>query len=405
MYSKKVLSSGLTIVCEEVPYVRSISLGILIRAGSRYESKNQEGISHFIEHMLFQGTEKLTALNIAEKFDLMGTHVDAFTGKEYTCFYVKMVDTYLPDVLELLSEMLLNSKFKIEDIKKEKDVIFEEIKMYLDTPDEYTLDVFMKNLFDSHPLGHSILGSKETTGNFDRKNIFEYLKIFFSPNNTIISLAGNLKSADIFNLVEKYFGKWEKKEFDFKITSPSFNFENKKEEKEFKQVHVCLGTKGISYNDDDKYSLILLNNILGGSMSSHLFQEVREKRGLAYSVSSFYDCYLDTGIFIVYAATDKQKLNELINIVLQEFKDIKSKGVLEKELHKVKEQIKGNLVLGLENTLNRMIKLLRCEFYREKYLTIEEIIMEVEKITNKDIVGFANKLLPDDKLKLVTVGP
>jgi len=404
MYSKKILPSGLTIVCEDVPYVRSISLGILIKVGSRYELKGQEGISHFIEHMLFKGTEDLEALDIAERFDLMGTHVDAFTGKEYTCFYVKMLDTYLPSVLELLSEMILKSDFKLENIKKEKEVIVEEIKMYLDTPDEYSIDVFIESLFDSHPLGHSILGLKETVLNFRREDILEYFKKFFLPNNTIISLAGNLKGNDVFGLIEKYFGKWEKKEIDFNISTPVFNFKSDKREKELEQIHVCIGTKGIPYNDKDRYKLILLNNILGGSMSSRLFQEVREKRGLAYSISSLYDSYVDTGVFLVYAATDKQKLDELVHVILQEFKDMKNKEVSQKELHKTKEQVKGNLILGLENTLNRMIKLLRHEFYMEKYLTMEEIIMEIEKITTKDIIDFANKLLLENKLKLVTVG-
>lgn len=402
---KKVLPSGLTVVCEEVPYVRSISLGVLIKIGSRYEIGKEQGITHFIEHMMFKGTETLSSFEIAEQFDLLGVHVDAFTGREYTCFYVKMIDDYLPKVLQLLSDIIINSIFPDDSISKEKEVVLEEIKMYLDSPDEFILDFFMNSLFNGHPLGKPIIGSENFVQNFSQKEILSYFRKFYRPNNTIISLAGNLECEEVFNIVERYFNNWERGELDFNITTPTCNFTKENKEKKIEQVHMCFGTQGIPYNHTDRYKLALLNDILGGSMSSHLFQEVREKRGLAYAISSFYENFFDTGVFTVYAATERNKVNDVIEVVMQEFKNIKTNKVSHKELHKVKEQLKGLFILSLENTANRMTRLLKQEFYLEKYLTVEEFIREIDKVTEEDITELANKILNEDKLKLVTYGP
>lgn len=402
---KKILPSGLVVVCEEIPYVRSVSMGILIKVGSRFENDEEKGMSHFVEHMFFKGTNKLSSFEIAERFDLLGTHVDAFTSREYTCFYVKMIDEYLPDVLELLSDMILNSVFQPDAIAKEQEVILEEIKMYIDSPDEYVMDLFMGGLFKNHPLGNSILGSEASVKQINREKIFTFLKKYFSPNNSIVSIAGNIKNEEAVRYVEKYFGSWEKRELNVKLNPPTCDFSMEKHDKKLEQVHICLGTEGIPYKDDDRYKLALLNDILGASASSHLYQEVREKRGLAYAITSFYENYFDTGIFTVYAAVEKERAAEFTDVVRNEFKKIINEGVSDKELHKVKAQLKALLTLSLENTANIMSRLLKQEFYLAGNLTIDEIIIEIGKVTKEDISVLTRKLLDENKLKTVMLGP
>jgi predicted Zn-dependent peptidase len=405
MYERKTLASGLNVVCEEIPYVRSVSFGILVRVGSRHESKDQLGISHLIEHMLFKGSEKRSYYDIAEQFDMMGTHLDAFTGREYTCIYVKMVDNFLPNVLELVSDIMLKSSFNAEDLKKEKNVILEEIKMNLDNPEDCVFEAFMGDIFRGHPLGNPILGTNESINSFSRDDICGFYNKNYVPSNTIVSVAGNIKSGEIFKMIEKYFGFWEGEKSVNKIIKPECNFEESAIEKDLKQMYVCLGTEGVKYLSSDRFSFVILNDILGGSMSSHLFQEVREKRGLAYSIGSIYENYVDTGVFIVYANTDSSKYKDLIDVTYEEFEKIKKGGITDKELLKAKEQIKGAIILSLENTSNRMTRLLKEEFFGEKHTIMEDIISGIEKITKDDVIEVANRFLKAERLKKVSYGP
>lgn len=404
MHSRKVLASGLTAHVEELAHVRSVSLGLLIKSGSRYENKNEVGVSHFIEHMVFKGNDKLSAFDIAEGFDLLGASIDAFTAREYTCFYVRMVDEYLPKVMELLSEIILKPSFSDNEIVREKSVIFEEIKMYLDSPDEFTFDTFLEGIYGGHSLGHPILGFEDTVNGFNKKNVGDYYKSFYSPENAIISAAGNVKQDEFFGLVDKYFGSWKKSGNIIKTVPPVYDFSNKDIDRKLEQVHVCLGTEGLSFRHQDRYKLLVMNEILGGSMSSHLFQEVREKRGLCYSISSLADSYSDSGVMFVYAATDREKLAELLDVVNIELDKMKT-DIKEKELTKIKQQVKGSYILSMENTTNRMTRLLKQEFYKEKFLDLDGIMAEIEKIKKEDLMEFAERLLVKERMKLLTVGP
>ncbi len=404
MHSRRVFGSGLTAHIEELAQVRSVSLGLLIKSGSRYENKKEVGVSHFIEHMVFKGNAKLSAFEIAESFDLLGASIDAFTSREYTCFYVRMVDEYLPQVMKLLSEMILAPAFSREEILREKEVIFEEIKMYLDSPDEFTFDTFLEGIYGGHPLGHPILGFEDTVKGFEQKNVLEYHKRFYSPENAIISAAGNVKKDDFYALVEKYFGAWKKSGNVIQTLPPAYDFKDQEINKKLEQVHVCLGTEGLSFRHQDRFKLLVMNEILGGSMSSHLFQEVREKRGLCYSISSHADSYSDSGIIFIYAATDREKLAKLLEIVNAELEKMKT-AITEKELTKVKQQVKGSYILSMENTTNRMTRLLKQEFYKEKFLELDGIMEEIEKIKKEDLMEFAERLFVKARMKLLTVGP
>ena len=404
MHSRRVLASGLTAHVEELAHVRSVSLGLLIKSGSRYETKGEEGSSHFIEHMVFKGNEKLSAFDIAEGFDLLGASIDAFTSREYTCIYVRMVDEYLPKVMKLLSEIILKPSFAEKEILREKSVVLEEIKMYLDSPDEFTFDTFIEGLYGGHPLGHPILGYEGTVNSFSQNKVGNYYKRFYSPENAIISAAGNVKQEEFYALTEKYFGSWKKSGSTIKTLPPEYDFNDKEIDRKLEQVHVCLGTEGLSFRHKDRYKLLVMNEILGGSMSSHLFQEVREKRGLCYSISSHADSYSDSGIIFVYAATDREKLAELLEVVNIELLKMKT-GIKDKELTKIKQQIKGSYILSMENTTNRMTRLLKQEFYKEKFLDLDGIMAEIEKIKKEDLMEFAERLFVKERMKLLTVGP
>ena len=405
MQEKKVLNSGLTIVCEEIPYVQSVSLGILFKVGSRYESQKEKGLSHFIEHMLFKGTKTRSAFQIAESFDMLGTHVDAFTGREYTCLYVKMIDSYLPKVLELIADMLVNSRFDKKDIEKEQQVILEEIKMYLDSPDEALFDIFMSGLFKNHPLGRPILGENDTVKSFTKKDISDYFAERYTPGNAIISLAGNLKCNKVFKLVEEKLSRWQGKKRNFVLTAPGYDYSDINRKKKLEQMHICIGTKGLPFLDDRIYTLSLLNDIFGGSMSSHLFQEVREKRGLAYAISSFHDSYKDAGVFAIYAGTDTKKKDELITVIHHEIKKLRDGNVSEKEIKKAKEQSKNSLILSMESTSTRMVKLLRQEYYYNRPVELAEIVRKIDAVTKDGIVKLANELLAGKNIKTVAYGP
>lgn len=404
MHARKVLNNGLTAHIEEMSHVRSVSLGILVRSGSRYEKKGEEGVSHFIEHMVFKGNEKLSAFDIAEGFDLLGASIDAFTSREYTCYYVRMVDEYLPKVMELLSKLILTPAFLDKEMTREKGVILEEIKMYLDTPDEFTFDNFLEGIYGGHPLGLPIVGFSDTVNGFNRKTVQDYYSRMYSPQNAIISVAGNVKQDNFYKLVEKNFGGWKNTGYNAETTTPSFDFSGRHIEKKLEQVHVCLGTSGLPFRHEDRYKLLVMNEILGGSMSSHLFQEVREKRGLCYAISSLSDSYTDSGVMFVYAATDKEKLDELISVVKVEISKMK-KDIKDTELHKIKQQVKGSYILSMESTTNRMTRLLKQEFFQEKFLKLEGIMAEIEKIKKEDLMEFADKMFVDDRMKLLTVGP
>ncbi|MFH1074472.1 MAG: pitrilysin family protein [Candidatus Firestonebacteria bacterium] len=404
MHSRKVFKNGLTVLSEEMAHVRSVSFGILVKSGSRFETPGVEGISHFLEHMVFKGNKNLSAFQIAEGFDLLGASIDAFTAREYTCFYVKMVDDKLPEVMKLLSEMLLKPAFLDKEIYREKGVVLEEIKMYQDTPDEFTFDAFLKGIYGGHSLGKPILGYENTVNSFNQKNTGDYYRKYFAPQNIIMAAAGNIDHDEFCALIEKYFGGWKKSGFFPKFEAPGFAFKTEKLEKKLEQVHLCLGTEGLAFKHEDRYKLLVMNEILGGSMSSHLFQEVREKRGLCYAISSLTESHTDSGVFFVYAATDKEKLSELIEVIRAELDKIKL-NITDKELERIKQQVKSGYIISMENSVNRMSRLIKQEYYDDKFLELDGIMEEIEKIKKEDLMEFAEKLFVEQRMKLLTVGP
>ncbi|HEX3028656.1 MAG TPA: pitrilysin family protein [Clostridia bacterium] len=405
MYKKTVLKNGLRIVSEKIPHVRSVSVGIWIGTGSRDENLENNGISHFIEHMMFKGTEKRSAKDIAESIDNIGGQLNAFTGKECTCYYTKTLDTHLDISFDVLSDMLFNSKFSAKDIDIERKVILEEIGMYQDNPEELVHDVLIESAWDGNSLGYSILGTQNSLDKIDRKIIKSYIKNNYTPKNTVISVAGNFEDEKLIELVNKYFGNWKAEElasteFDQAIFLPNVNIK----EKETEQVHMCFGFNGIEHGNNKLYSLLAVNNIFGGGMSSRLFQEIREKKGLVYSIYSYPSSYKNAGLFTIYAGMNPLHVNKVINLVEQEIKKLKESGIAKEELEKSKEQLKGNYILGLESTSSRMNSIGKSELMLGKIFSPEENLKKISDVSLESVEEVIDNIFKEGKMSFAAVG-
>lgn len=403
---KTVLGSGVRIVTERVLYVHSVSIGIWIRSGSRQEHKAESGIAHFIEHMLFKGTQKYSAGEIARMIDSVGGVFNAFTSKEYTCFYVKVLKQHLDLAVNLLSEIFFHSLFLQDDIEKERNVILQEINMVKDTPDDYIQDMFNHDFFTDHPLGFNILGELETVKNFRRPDITGfYRREYLVPERIVIAVAGNMEHEAVVDRLAKKFDTIKKKKTPpaqaaFQPSrSVSCNFRS------LEQVHVCLGAPGCSHLARERYALYVLNSILGGGMSSRLFQEIRENRGLAYSVTSFTSSFFDTGVFGVYMGVVKDTVQEALRIVFDEMRSLREKPVSAAELSAAKEQLKGNMLLAMEGTDSRMSRLAKCEMYYDQYIPLSRIIKDIDAVTEDDVRELACGLFRDDQMTCTFLGP
>lgn len=405
IYNESQLSNGIRVVTEKIPYVKSASFGIWVGAGSRYEEKTNSGISHFIEHLLFKGTERRSAKEIAEELDTVGGQLNAFTSKEYTCYYARVLDEHLDIALDVLSDMFFNSKFKQEDIDKERQVVIEEINMYEDTPDEIIHDIFSERAWPNHPLGRAILGTEESLTSITREDIQDYMNKTYTADNIVLALAGNFDHSKVLEQLELLFGVLKNKKSQIKITIPDYNPNISNVYKDISQVNICLGTPGLAQADPRLYGLSILNNVLGGSLSSRLVQEIREERGLAYSVFSYHSAFKDTGLFNFYAGTRPSNYEKIISLILAEGQKIAKGGISEQELYKAKEQLKGNLYLGLESVSSRMTRMGRALLCLDKILTPEETIAKVEKVTNEDVRELAANLLAPDNFSITTIGP
>ncbi len=386
MFSKYTLSNGVRIVYEKIPYVRSVSVGIWVKTGSRNESRQNNGISHFIEHMLFKGTEKRNAKKIAESIDNIGGQLNAFTGKECTCFYAKTLDTHLDLVLDVLSDMFFNSLFAKKDMNVEKRVILEEIGMYEDSPEELVHDILSETVWNGNAIGYSILGTQESLKSFDAAMVRDYMKNNYTPQNTVISIAGNFEEAYLIELLNKYFGSWSSpvdQVVDFQEVV--FNNGIKTREKDTEQVHLCIGFNGIAHGNDKLYSLLAVNNIFGGGMSSRLFQKIREKKGLVYSIYSYPSAYKNAGLFTIYAGMNPDNLNVVVELVTDEIKTLIKRGIKPSDLEKSKEQLKGNYILGLESTSSRMNSIGKSELMLHHIDTPEEVLAKINSITMESV--------------------
>lgn len=395
MIKKYTCSNGVRIVLESIPTVRSVAIGVWIGTGSRSENEQNNGISHFLEHMFFKGTSTRSAREIAESFDSIGGQVNAFTSKEYTCYYAKVLDEHANHALEVLADMFFNSTFDKTEMDKEKNVVLEEIKMYEDTPDDIVHDLLSKAIYGNHPLGYPILGTEETLHSFTPDTLRDYMKKYYTPDNVVISIAGNIDESFIQE-VEKYFGSYTTGYQKNTYKAPVFQSGKLARKKETEQAHLCIGYNGLKVGSDDIYSLIVLNNILGGSMSSRLFQDVREERGLAYSVFSYHSSFEDNGMLTIYGGTGSNQLDLLYDTIQQTIETLKKDGVTEKELLNSKEQIKGNLMLSLESTNSRMSRNGKNELLLRSHRTLDEVVQLINGVDMSSVQQTIEKIFTND---------
>lgn len=394
LIKKYTCQNGVRIVLENIPTVRSVAIGVWIGTGSRNEDEKNNGVSHFLEHMFFKGTKTRNAREIAESFDSIGGQVNAFTSKEYTCYYAKVLDTHSDYALEVLADMFFNSTFDEIELKKEKNVVFEEIKMYEDTPDDIVHDLLSQAIFEKHPLGYPILGTEETLATFNGDTLRQYMDEHYTPENTVISIAGNITEAFIKE-VEKYFGTFTATGTQQELHKPVFHTNNLFRKKETEQAHLCLGYEGLKVGHEQNYSLITLNNILGGSMSSRLFQDVREQKGLAYSVFSYHSAFQDSGIVTIYGGTGAKQLDELFETIQTTLANLKKDGITDKELINSKEQLKGSLMLSLESTNSRMSRNGKNELLLGRHRSLDEIVNQIDKVSKEDVNQMAHQIFTD----------
>ncbi len=405
MYRKDTLSNGIRVVSETLPKSRSISIGVWVKVGSRHEPPELAGVSHFIEHLFFKGTEKRTAKEIAIEMDSIGGEMNAFTSQETTTYYVKVVDEHLPIAIDLLSDILLGSRFDPREMEKERNVILEEIKGVEDTPDDYIHELFTSTVWPDNSLGRPILGTKETIKALKHEDLLSYINSYYSPKEIVISVAGNFEHARMVEFLDRSFGKLSRTGTPKKEITPSFAQAIFVKKKQLEQVQLCLGCKGLNYTNEDRFAVWSLNTVLGNSMSSRLFQEVREQNALAYSIYSYVTSYRDTGLITVYAGTDPSNTLEVVRLVMKEIRKIKEEGITPAEELRVKNQIKGNLVLSLESSNSHMSRIARQEIYFGKYLSIDEIIKGVEKVTKEQVQRLAQQLFSRDSISLTVLGP
>ncbi|MFB4162716.1 M16 family metallopeptidase [Alteribacillus sp. JSM 102045] len=395
MLQTTTLDNGLRIVTEHISSVRSITMGIWVGTGSRYETQTENGISHFLEHMFFKGTASRTAADIAESFDKIGGQVNAFTSKEYTCFYAKVLDEHAAKALDILADMFFHSTFDAEELEKERNVIFEEIRMVDDTPDDIVHDILSEASYGNHSLGKPILGTEETVSAFNKASLEAYMDRFYTADNVVISLAGNINK-NVIKQLNELFGSLPSSKDKKQVTQPVFLTGKKTKKKDTEQAHLCLGFPGLPIGDDDIYSLILLNNVLGGSMSSRLFQEIREKRGLAYSVFSYHSSFQDNGMLTIYGGTGFNQLDKLFDATMDCVSQLGANGLTEKELANGKEQLKGNLMLSLESTSSRMSRNGKNELLLGYHRTLDEVMKRIEEVQLQDIKRTAEKVFQED---------
>ncbi|NLY18550.1 MAG: insulinase family protein [Clostridiaceae bacterium] len=405
MFREVQLKNNLTVVYEKLPFVRSVSFGLWIGTGSRYEIQETNGVSHFIEHMLFKGTKSRTARDIAMAIDNIGGQINAFTGKECTCYYTKTLDSDLETAMDVISDMLFNSRFDPAHIETEKNVIIEEIGMYEDYPEEMVHDMLAEEVWSGNSLGYPILGNIQSISGITRDDLLEYMKTYYVPENSVISVAGNFDEYKLIEMIEKYFGEWKSYNYSrVNAYTPWFNKSVRVKRKETEQVHMCLGFRGVRHGEERMYSLLTLNNILGGGMSSRLFQKIREEMGLAYSIYSYPTSYRDVGMFTIYAASSPQKYKEVINLIKGEISTIINGSISESDLEKAKNQLKGNFILGLDSTTSRMNSMGKSRLITGRVKTPDEVLENIDKVTIESITEVINYVFRPEQIGLSAIG-
>ena len=384
--------------------VRSISIGVWLTRGSRHETAEQGGIAHFVEHMLFKGTGTRSAEDIAQVIDSIGGQLDAFTAKEYASYYIKVLDEHLPLAIDILSDIVLNPAFGPEDVEREKKVVVEEIKMVEDTPDDLVHEIFTQRFWENHPLGRPVLGTRETVVSFTSGLLREYFANAYTPRNLIVSAVGNLEHARVRDLVEEKFESLASVGESAGEQAPNVVPQIVIRAKDLEQSHLCLGASSYPQDHDDRYSSYVLNTLLGGSMSSRLFQNVREKRGLAYAIFSGLSAYRDAGSFTIYAGCSNEAVGEVIDLVVEELRGVRQAQVPDAELRRSKDHLKGSVMLSLENTASRMSNLARQEIYFDRQFGLDETLQGIEHVTAEEVQRVAADLFRSDSLAATVLG-
>lgn len=399
------LANGLEVVAEPMPHVRSLTIGVWVKRGSRHETDRWSGASHFIEHMLFKGTTHRTAQDIARQMDAVGGGLDAFTGKEYACFHAKALDTELPLLVDILADLVTNPLFAQDDVKKERQVIVEEIKMALDAPDDLVHEQLMERLWAGHPLGRPILGTEKTVGSFDGKDLRRFWSRVYSPRNLLVAVAGRFERDALMDLLQRHLGPLRLPHHDVRETPPRDHpVMVTTDRPNLEQVHVCLGVTGMSQLHHDRHAAHVLNTILGGSMSSRLFQSIREERGLAYTVYSFLNAFRDAGYLTIYAGCSPKNLREVTRLTAEALRDLAANAVPDEELARAKGHLKGNLMLGLESSSGRMSNLARSELYFGRQATLDQMVAQIDGVTAGDVRRVARGLFTGRTLHCSIVG-
>lgn len=399
------LANGIRVVTEQMPHVRSVSMGVWIGTGSRRESPEENGISHFIEHMVFKGTKNRSAEDIAKSVDSIGGGLDAFTSKEMVSYNTKVLDDHMPIAFDVLADLVLNPLFRAEDIEKEKGVILEELKMEVDNPEYLLHEIFSSNFWKDHPIGKPILGTKETVQSFHRDMLHEYYTRIYSPANILITAAGHLRHKQLVDLAREHFEQLPMNGTLAKQRSPSAHarlvFKNKTS---LEQTHLYMGVPSYPMAHPSRFACYVLNTVLGGGMSSRLFQNIREKQGLAYAVYSELSMYTDTGCMAIYAGTSVETAGKVVESIVHELKDLKQNAVPADELRRAKDHLKGSFVLGLESTSSRMANLARQELYYKRFFTLDEMLNSIEEVTADQVQQIAQEFFNPDHFMLAMLG-
>ncbi len=405
MHHKTVLDNGVKVLSEHLPHVRSVSLGIWIGVGSRDERPDESGISHFIEHMIFKGTRRRTSLDIARELDAIGGFSNAFTSKENTCIHARVLDRHFPKLVDILSDLFLQSVFDREEMDREKQVVLQEISMVEDTPEEYIHLLHGAHCWPDHPMGMSVLGSGASVAAFEQGALLDYFKRLYTSERIIIAAAGHIRHEDLLAAFRPLFERLPEGVAAPGSQKPALHPGTFCHEKDLEQVHVCLGGRAPELPSEDRLAGALLNTLLGGNMSSRLFQEIREKRGLAYSVYSFLSAYLDTGVLGVYLGTDRRWVNDSLEIVRRETDRILDGEVSDTEMDMMREHLVGGILLGSESTDTRMMRLAKNEYVYGRYVSYDELIENLSGVRVEDVIRVARDCFQSGTVSVVTLGP
>ena len=402
---KDVLDNGLTVLTERMPHVRSVSMGVWVKTGSRSETPELNGVAHFVEHLLFKGTRRRTAEEIAKEVDSIGGHLDAFTGKETVCYSAKVLDDHLPLAFDILSDLVLYPRFDPDEMERERSVVLEEIKMEEDIPDDLVCEIFTQNFWKNQPLGRPILGTSQTVSRLDRDRVADFFREHYTPDQLVISAAGHLDHRNILDLALRHFGHLERRS-NGRALAPAkpCNPISLRTKKELEQAHVCLGVPGCALADQNRFAFYLLSTILGAGMSSRLFQNIREKQGLAYAIFSGLSSFRDTGCLLVYAGTSLKNVGRVVSSIVRELRDLKERQVGTEELRRAKDHLKGSLLLSLESSSSRMSNLARQELCFGDYKPLQETILDIDRVSADEVQALAHSVFDTPQVALTVLG-